>query len=132
MGIKVDFSEFEAGLKEAYARARSAGGVGLFEAANELLEDAITVRPLAPFDEGHLRGSARTKKAKYFMQQVEVDAGFNIEYAARWHEISPEKEKRVHWTLPGSGRKYLELKLTMFGKKYMAIVAEAIRRAMRK
>ena len=130
MGIKVDFKEFEAGLSEAYERTSRVAGEGLFEAANELLEDAITVRPLAPFDEGHLRGSARTNKAKYFMRRVDVEAGFNIEYAARWHEISPEKEKKVHWTLPGSGRKYLELKLTMFGKKYMAIVAEAIRRAL--
>lgn len=131
MGIKVDFSEFEAGLRAVCENAiPEAAGRGLESATNRLLDDAIEEKPRAPFDEGHLRGSARTTKAKFTAGKIEAECGFNIEYAARWHEISPEKEKRINWTLPGSGRKYLESKLARNMKKYIALVAEEIKRTL--
>ena len=105
--MTVDCSDFEKGLKKlAEKTIPPEVGKGLFKAANELLHDAINVQPYAPFDEGTLRGSAQTNKAEVKKGEVSVEAGFNIEYAARWHELTPEEDSKINWTLPGSGRKY--------------------------
>jgi hypothetical protein len=108
------------------------GERAMFQAANELLRDAIYVVPKAPFDEGHLRGSARTDKPKVTGSKAEIRAGFNIEYAARWHELTPAEDSRINWTLPGSGRKYLESKLSRFKDKYMWMVGKALGRVLGK
>lgn len=130
-------------LKIAQETVPSLAGQGLFRAGNELLRDAIKIVPRAPFREGHLRGSARTQGAGQAMHQLtsgqkkafrahKTDAGiwvlvgFNIEYAARWHEIDQMYSIWVKWTLPGSGRKYLESKMAMFKDKYMKIAADFI------
>ena len=131
MGMTIDFKQFEKGFKKLVEDAvPEEAGKGLFRAGNELLHDAIYVRPLAPFDEGHLRGSARTDQAKVERGNIEVQCGFNIEYAARWHELSPAEDARINWTLPGSGRKYLETKMIRFKQKYMEIVADYLKRLM--
>jgi len=124
MSMKIDFSDFEKGLarlvKDVEPRETARG---LFQAGSQLIVDAIEMRPYVPFDEGHLRGSGRTDPARVTAGGAEVTVGFNKEYAARWHELSPEEDKRINWSLPGSGRKYLELKMSMFKDKYMKIVA---------
>lgn len=125
MGMTVDFSDFEKGLTKLVKESEpKETAKGLFKASNELLKDAIEERPYAPFDEGHLRGSARTNKAEVTKSGAEVVCGFNIEYAARWHELTPEEDARINWTLPGSGRKYLEAKITntRLREKYLKIV----------
>lgn len=101
-------------------------GPGLYKAANELLRDAIKVTPMAPFKEGHLRASARVDQVKVEANDISIRAGFMIKYAARWHELTPAQDKRINWSLKGSGRKYLELKMVMFKSKYMKIVAKHI------
>ena len=132
MSMTVDFSDFEKGLKKLCEQTIPPEiGKGLFKAANELLHDAINEQPCAPFDEGTLRGSARTNKAEVKKDGAEVVTGFNIEYAARWHELTPEEDSKISWTLPGSGRKYLESKMTMFKEKYMAIVAKHIENVLK-
>ena len=124
MSMKIDFSDFEKGLarlvKDVEPRETAKG---LFQAGNQLIVDAIEMRPYVPFDEGHLRGSGRTDPARVTGGGAEVTVGFNKEYAARWHELSPEEDKRINWSLSGSGRKYLESKMSMFKDKYMKIVA---------
>lgn len=132
MSMKLDFSDFEKRFKRIVEDAiPSEAGKGLFKAGNEVLNDAITKRPYAPFDEGHLRGSARTEKAKIERDKISLDCGFNIVYAARWHELTPAEDSRINWTLPGSGRKYLEIKLMAYKDKYMFIVAEHIKNSAR-
>ena len=132
MSMTVDFSDFEKGLKKLCEQTIPPEiGKGLFKAANELLHDAINEQPCAPFDEGTLRGSARTNKAEVKKDGAEVVTGFNIEYAARWHELTPEEDSRISWSLPGSGRKYLESKMTMFKEKYMGIVANHIKNVLK-
>ena len=133
MSMTVDCSDFEKGFAKITKKASGEeAGKGLFKAANELLHDAINEQPCAPFDEGTLRGSARTNKAEVKKDGAEVVTGFNIEYAARWHELTPEEDSKISWTTPGSGRKYLESKMAMFKEKYMAIVAKHIENVLKR
>uniref|UniRef100_A0A6M3LWE9 Tail protein n=1 Tax=viral metagenome TaxID=1070528 RepID=A0A6M3LWE9_9ZZZZ len=130
MGFTLDFTDFEKQFKTIVEKAiPQEAGKGLFKAANELLNDAITKIPKAPFEEGHLRGSARVSKADITYNSVSIVFGFNIVYAARWHELSPAEDMRINWSLPGSGRKYLEIKMTMYKDKYIWIAAEYIRKS---
>ena len=128
MGMTIDMSDFEKGFKKLIDQAApEALAKGMFTAGNALLKDAIYEQPYAPFDEGHLRASARVDTAKVTKDEVETSAGFNIAYAARWHELSPAEDARISWTLPGSGRKYLESKMARNAKRYLAIVGEYLK-----
>lgn len=126
----MDFSKFKEAFRKITEKTiPKEAGKGLFKAGNELLSDAIKKSPKAPFDEGHLRASARVDKAEVKRREISVDAGFNIEYAARWHEIPKGAEKNINWSLPGSGRKYLETKMYQFKDKYMYIAALHVKRS---
>lgn len=133
MAMTVDFSDFEKRFRALVEDAvPEEAAKGLFIAGNELLHDAIYEKPYAPFDEGHLRGSARVTKAEVSRNGISTQAGFNIVYAARWHELSPAEDSRISWTLPGSGRKYLESKMVRNMRKYMEIVADHLGKLLRK
>ena len=133
MSMSVDFKSFEKGFKKIVKKASGEeAGKGLFKAGNELLRDAINEIPYAPFDEGTLRGSARVTKAEIKKGEVSAVAGFNIIYAARWHELTPEEDSKIAWTLPGSGRKYLESKMARYKNKYMQIVAKHIENVLKR
>lgn len=132
MGMTFDLKDFEKGFKKIAREAPEVLGEGMFNAGNAMLRDGIYERPYAPFDEGHLRGSARTVKVQEAKGEVEVHAGFNINYAARWHELSPAEDKRINWSLPGSGRKYLETKMIRNKVRYLKIIAETVRRVFAK
>lgn len=142
MSMTIDFSDFDKGFKEFVEKSSPPEvAKGMFRALNELLRDAIKEDPMAPFDEGALRGSARVQTPDGVLHdpsgaiaatgtikvpkgdKIEMAAGFNIVYAHRWHEISKEKEKDINWTTPGSGRKYLETKMVRHKEKYLEIVA---------
>jgi len=132
MSMKIDFSDFDKGFAKAIKLVPDEAGRGLFDAGNALLKDAIEMKPYVPYGEtGNLRGSARVNKAEIKKGEVSVEAGFNIEYAARWHELTPEEDGKINWSLPGSGRKYLESKMTRFKDKYMKIAAKSIELALR-
>ena len=127
-GFTMDFTKFNKGFgRIAKDTIPSEAGKGLFKAGNELLRDGIKVKPYAPFDKGDLRGSARVNNAEVTNGKISVDAGFNIEYAAKLHELTPAQDSKTSWTLPGSGRKYLESKMSMFKNKYMKIAADHIK-----
>lgn len=123
MSISVDFSDFDKGMKKLVAESVPDDlDRGLFRAGNALLKDAIEVMPKAPFKTGALRRAARTDRPGDAPKGTGILAGFNIVYAARWHELTPEEDAKINWSLPGSGRKYLETKLWMFGKQYIEII----------
>ena len=98
-------------------------GDASFKVAAMIINDAIKVEPKAPFDEGMLRAS---QFINLLMQKLGVELGFNIIYAAKWHELEKSKEKDIAWTTPGSGRKYLSSKLSMFKNKYIKFLASMI------
>lgn len=136
MGMTIDFSDFEKGFKLiAENVAPEEVAKGLFEAGNELLHDAITIRPQAPKDIGDLWDSRTVKIAKSEKGEIEVDAGFNIAYAARWHELSIEEDEKIKWTRTKGatypGRKYLESKMVILKDKYMGKVADFLKRVLR-
>jgi hypothetical protein len=125
MSMTIDFTDFDKGFKTLVEKSVPPEiDKALFRAGNELLHDAIYVMPYAPFREGHLRGSARTERPADAPEGTGVLAGFNIVYAARWHELTPAEDSRINWTLPGSGCKYLEMKIPMFRDKYIRIIGD--------
>jgi hypothetical protein len=129
--MKFDFTDFEKGLtklvKESEPRETAKG---LFKAGSQLIKDAINMKPYVPFDEGHLRGSGRTDPATVTNTGAEVVVGFNKVYAARWHELTPEEDRTINWSLAGSGRKYLESKMGKFKNDYMKIVADHLAKVL--
>jgi hypothetical protein len=131
MSMTVDFSDFEKGLmklvKESEPRETAKG---LFKAGIRLIKDAIDMKPYVPFDEGNLRGSGRTDPARVTKSGAEVTVGFNKEYAARWHELTPQEDAKINWSLEGSGRKYLESKMGKFKDDYMKIVADHLAKVL--
>lgn len=131
-GFRFDATSLLKGLDKVQRQADDElRGRALFQVANEILRDAINEVPKAPFDEGHLRGSARVTRPDVQASKASIEAGFNIVYAARWHELTPDEDRRIAWTLPGSGRKYLESKLSRFREKYLFMLSRALGRAIR-
>ena len=130
-GMYINFDDFNAGLKKLVTQAEpQATAKGLFAAGNALLNDAIYQVPKAPFKEGILRGSARADAPVADRLGAEVLVGFNIVYAHRWHELTPEQDSKISWSLPGSGRKFLETKMARNKEKYLRIVGNFLKRVL--
>jgi hypothetical protein len=134
-GFFMDLTNFQSGL-EKFAGTAMPDLVrkGIFAATAELIHDANTVPPKTPRREGHLRGSSRPGGGgdpiiNKTIAGEEVICGFNIEYASFVHEMVREEkwgEKGIRWTEPDSGAKFLESKLTMFGNKYLKLIAAVV------
>lgn len=103
---------------------------GLFNAMNELLSDSITKPPQAPKDIGDLWGStAGTVKVETKYKLLSASGGFNIKYAHRHHEVPPGTFKYTKTKGASQpGPKFMVSKMAQYGKKYMEIIAETIRR----
>lgn len=134
VNFRMDTTSLDSGLQRLVTQVvPKVVGQGLFAAGNELLRDAIKISPMAPKDVGDLWGSARVTKAEPTADGgMALLAGFNIEYAARWHEVSPGK--KINWTTTkGSsspGPKYLESKMSAYRDKYMRIIGDFLARAL--
>jgi len=105
------------------------GEKGIFDAMNELLNDAITKPPQAPRDIGDLWGSKIVEKVEEEGKESFIEGGFNIKYAHRHHEVEPGTFKytiSAKCTQPGP--KFLESKMAEFKEKYAEIIAETIKR----
>lgn len=134
--LDLDFSKFKLDkvLKKASGKSLEKG---LFNAGNEAIRDADNIPPKTPHREGHLKATGRVKDLKVSKNETEVTVSYGepsnkgglgqggAPYAARWHEVEPGT---VNFTEPGAGPKYLESKLIRYAKKYMAIIAESIKR----
>jgi len=145
MGMTIDFSDFEQKFNKIVEDAiPSEAAKGLFKAGGQLLLDGIQKAPQAPKDIGDLWGSRLVNEAKVEKGKISLECGFNIKYAARWHEISPDnmsmtdklgrplsKHWPIHWTTTKGaaqpGPKYLETKMMMYKNDYMQIVADHIK-----
>lgn len=151
-GFSLDFSAFnKAFLGYALKTAPAAAEKGMFEAISELKNDADNVTPKTPHLEGNLRGdytfilegitqSKVSEKSggkgknhhaggggaaeRFGAKDIICKVVFRQPYAAKWHEAV---NKKVNWSEGGVGPKYVETKLSMFNKKYMKIVASAIK-----
>lgn len=136
IGLELDFSKFKL---EKVMKKKSGPLLekGLFNAGNETIRDADNEQPKTPHKEGHLKATGQVKDLKISKDKTSVTVSYGVAskkgglgqggapYAARWHEVEPGT---VKFTEPGAGPKYLESKLVRHAKKYMAIIAESIRR----
>ena len=127
-GLSLDFSDFEKKFAKIVEDAIPKDAEkGLFDAAASMLKDADEEIPMTPRKEGHLRGEKKIENVVATKGEISVTAGFNIEYAAKLHEMPKEAGDKINWTLPGSGPKFLETKMVRNKQKYMEVVAESIR-----
>ncbi len=126
----MDFSEFDKLFYDlTQVKMIKSAKVGEFEAANEVLNDSIAKPLQAPKKTGDLWGSRKVEAVKEKKGEVSIVFGFNISYATKQHEAEPgtySYTKTKGADKPGP--KFMQSKMAMFAKKYMGIVAEAIRR----
>lgn len=94
--------------------------IGIYKAAALLIRDCLKQEPTVPKKMGGLRRAQRVDKAEIGKDEIAVTAGFDIEYAAKVHEM-PET---TNWTLVGSGPKFLSRKLAENPDKYIQFAAE--------
>jgi hypothetical protein len=104
-------------------------GKAQFQTGWMVIRYANTKKPYTPRDKSDLQASGRvevvpTSKIMGATVASDVIVGFNKEYAAKLHEMP--KGRKVNWTLPGSGRKYLETKLYHYKRDFMRFMAEII------
>ncbi len=129
-GYYIDMEDFD---KKFNALVKNAipeyAAKGVFDAMNELLNDAITKPPQAPKDIGDLWGSIIVEKAKGIAKEIMTEGGFNIKYSRSHHEVAPGTFK---YTLTKGasqpGPKFLQSKMAQFKEEYAWIIAETIRR----
>jgi len=125
-GFTLDSRDFLVKFKRVTGKVIPEAAAQAFrEVAPLILADAITKEPRAPHDTGNLWRSQKVSEPKITPKEVYIEYGFNAEYAGIVHEM-PEK---TNWTMPGSGPKFLETKLLMYGKKYFEKIAAKIKAA---
>jgi len=90
-----------------------------------ILRDAKNKIPKAPRDIGDLHASGAVHPLGW--GKLGAVLGFNKDYAAKWHELPQARADKVNWSLPGSGPKYLESKLSMYKNDYIRFIAQKIR-----
>jgi len=131
-GLHLDMTKFDAEFRRITKDTVPAlTRKGMFRAMNELLNDAVRLSPQAPKDVGNLWASkADTVSIKQEGDTWIIEGGFNIAYAAKWHEISPSEAAKINWTRTKGARepgpKFLEMKMNIYREKYMKIVAATI------
>jgi len=124
-GYSMDLSKFAKDFTRITQKTiPDKAGDASFKVALMIIGDAIKVIPKVPADKKDLRASQFIELLP--TQKLGVRLGFNIEYAAKWHELDKAKADKISWTTPGSGRKYLSSKLSMFKNKYMEFLASLI------
>lgn len=122
--IAFNATNFIGGFKKfASKKVPDVAGKSLYQTGWMVIRYANTKKPYTPTDKKDLRSSGRVEVNP---MKLELIVGFNKEYAAKWHEISPKKAAKVSWTLPGSGRKYLSSKLSMYKNDFMKFMAQFI------
>lgn len=148
-GFEIDWTDFNRSFFEyALKTVPEATEKGIFEAISELKNDCDNIQPRTPHLEGNLRGDytftlegITRSDVKEFgdrykggekpaerrgANSVISKLIFRMPYAAKWHEAV---NKKVNWSEPGVGPKYIEKKLMMFAKKYLQIIASRVREA---
>ena len=131
-GFTTDFKAFDKSFFPLVNNAiPGAAEKGVFQAANEMLRDGDKQLPYSPRSEhgGDLRGSRKVEKVKVTRNHISVDAGYNVHYAAKLHEMSEEQDENTNWTVPGSGRKWLETPMATNKVKYIKIIVHVIDQA---
>jgi hypothetical protein len=77
----------------------------------------------------HKKGGGGKPAERIGAKDIIAKLVFRMPYAARWHEAADREWSQggILWSEAGVGPKYLEFKMMAFAKKYMGIVASAIK-----
>lgn len=119
----MNFKDFDVKFEKIVKKTiPSLSAQGLFQAGALLIKDAIQEEPRAPHLSGHLWRNQLIPRPVIEHGKIELEAGFNVPYAARLHEAPTS----WNWTMSGSGPKFLEAKLIAHRDKYMKFVADFI------
>jgi hypothetical protein len=155
--FSMDFMDFNKKFFEYMLKtAPEAAEKGMSEAISELKNDSDNVYPRTPHLEGNLRGDytiilegitqskvveksggkgkdhrrGGTQPAERFgAKDIIAKLVFRMPYAAKWHEAIDKawEEGGIKWSESGVGPKYCESKMMYFAKKYIGIVASAVK-----
>jgi len=128
MAFRLDSSEWESGLDRYADEVERAIRAGVVAAGDELLRDATDIVPFQKGFSGGLASTASKGEVQRNMDSIEIEVGFNKEYAARLHE---DMSLTISQQNASSGQrrqqKYLEKPMKENGEKYVNIVGEVIR-----
>ena len=102
---------------------------GVFKGANLILDKAEDQIPKVPRKIGDLRTSRKVEKVIVAPGMISATLGYNIEYAAKLHELPPEKSTRTNWSLPGSGAKWLERSMLRNKDNAVKVITKHIEKA---
>ena len=93
-----------------------------YKVAGMVLRDAILEKPRAPHKTGNLWRSQKVEQPKILKGEINIELGFDADYAAAVHERPAYKDP----SMAGSGPKFLEAKLIKNKEKYMAEIARGM------
>ena len=126
-GFTMDFTLFDKTfLKLVEKSIPKEAEKGVFKGANLILDFAEVQVPMVPEKIGDLRGSRKVEKVIVAPGYISATLGYNIEYAAKLHELPSDKDARINWTLPGSGAKWLEKSLIKNKDDAVKVIAKHI------
>lgn len=129
----IDFEKkFEMIIKEA---GEKLAAQGVYAAGTALLDAADNEPPQTPQELGNLRALRLVKDPEIVDGRISVQAGYNTPYAAYQHEGQRKdgSHKVKNYTtdiVAQPGAKFLESKMVREPRRFMAIVADYIRRAL--
>ncbi len=135
-GFYLETADFDAKFKElVHSVGEEVAAQGLFTAAQAVLAAADDEIPQTPYKTGDLRAGRIVKEPEISANTVSVDYGYNSKYAAYQHEGQRKdgsyKVKNYTTTqVPGPGPKFLEKKMAGDSRRFMAIVADYIRKKL--
>jgi len=134
-------ADFElTGVREMVARlnakpgqVRDACGEGLNRFGEKIMREARD--RYTPKKWGNLRRSGRVDKPEFQRDEVRVKVKFGgeaMDYAVYIHEMPAAQAAQTHWTIPGTGHKFLEKAVKQFGTQAGVTVylVPAIKRAL--
>ena len=102
---------------------------GIFKGANLILDFAEVQVPMVPEKIGDLRSSRKVEKVIFEIGYISATLGYNIDYAAKLHELPQSQSDRRNWTLPGSGSKWLEKSIIKNKEEAVKVIVKHIENA---
>lgn len=130
--MKIDYSQVEKNLNKLMKKTLGAAEKGLRVAGFKLMEDSKKKAPQAPFDRGHLWSQFIMDKPQFKINNISLRVGASTPYAARWHETTDA----INWTTTKGaskpGPKYIISKIFAYGKDYIQLQYEVIRKEIKK
>jgi hypothetical protein len=127
--FNLDTSKFSRDFNMITDKVKNEAAItGMWNTVKELHKLTDNEVPKTPMLTGDLRESAKEEVRREAFGAIVGVLSYNTPYAAKWHEYPDGDE--INWTLPGSGTKYMEAKLSPFKDRIMEPIAVEIRRIL--